>query len=273
MKAMLRITLPMAGLVALALLLPQSTPAREEGADGNFSRRRSSHFVLYQDVAIDQYSGPRGSRRFEQDVLEVLEDAHDRVARVLGVRPVRPVEVVVYDAAVFEAEFASLFGFRAAGFYHGVIRLQAGTRLSTELVRTLQHEYVHAALDAAAGSVALPAWLNEGLAEYFEALAIGKRRLSRGELILLVEARSRGSLPSLEALQGHSFARLSPPQASMAYLKSYAAIEHLVRRYGERQLQRFVAQLLRTGKLERAFERTYRKTPAQLDLDLDAELS
>jgi hypothetical protein len=262
----------LAGLVTLVLLGPSLAQGRDRGVDGHFSHRRSSHFVLYQDVAIERYSGPFGSRQFERDVLEVLEESYDELARALGVRPLRPVEVVVYDPAVFDGQFARLFGFRAAGFYHGVIRIRGGTRISTELLRTLRHEYVHAALDGAAPGVALPAWLNEGLAEYFEALAIGKRRLSRGELIVLAEALPRGALPRLEAMSGTSFAPLAEDQAALAYLKSYALIEHLARAYGEAALRRFVAQVLRTGNVERAAKRAFRRSTAELEASLHAEL-
>jgi len=260
----------LAGL--LTVLLLGTASARDRGVDGHFSHRRSSHFVLYQDVAIQRYSGPLGSRQFERDVLEVLEESYDRLAGVLGVRPHRPVDVVVYDPAVFDGQFANLFGFRAAGFYHGVIRIRGGTRISTELVRTLHHEYVHAALDGAAPGVTLPAWLNEGLAEYFEGLAIGKRRLSRGELVVLGEAQRQGALPPLAAMSGTSFAPLAQEQASLAYLKSYALIEYLVRGYGEAGLRRFVAQVLRTGNVERAAERTFRQSTAELESSLHGEL-
>jgi hypothetical protein len=262
----------LSGLLLVALLGSGPALARDRGVDGHFSHRRSSHFVLYQDVAIDQYSGPSGSRQFERDVLQVLEEAYDQLAQVLGVRPLRPVEVVVYDPGAFDAHFAGLFGFRAAGFYHGVVRVRGGTRVSTELLQTLQHEYVHAALDGAAPGVPLPAWLNEGLAEYFEARVIGKRHLSRGELLVLSDAYRRSILPPLSAMRGLSFAPLSQEQASLAYLESYALIEHLVRRYGEPSLRRFVAQVLRTSNVDRALERTYRRSPAKLEADLHAEL-
>ena len=47
--------------------------ALDRGADGKFSKRDSSHFVLFQDVDIDESAGLRGSRRFEQDVLEAFQ--------------------------------------------------------------------------------------------------------------------------------------------------------------------------------------------------------
>ena len=65
------------------------------GADGQFEKRESSHFVLYQDVDIDETGGLRGSRRFEQQVLESLEKGYDQLDRYLGLRPPRKLEVVV----------------------------------------------------------------------------------------------------------------------------------------------------------------------------------
>ena len=62
--------------------------ARAAGADGDWSSRRSSHFELFQDVAIERYSGRDGSRAFERDLLEVLESAHDRLRDAIsGDRP------------------------------------------------------------------------------------------------------------------------------------------------------------------------------------------
>ena len=255
-----------------SLLVAGGASARDEGADGHFSHRRSSHFVLYQDVDIDRYSGPHGSRRFERDVLEVLESAFDRTSKTLSVRPVRTIEVVVYDPEVFDAQFSSLFGFGAAGFYHGVIRIRGGKQVSTDLVRTLHHEYVHAALDAAGPNVTLPAWLNEGLAEWFEGISVGKRHLSRGEALRLASAKQKGELPALASLNGSSFAQMDRERARLAYLKSYAFVEYLVRKYGEPSLRRFVAGVIRTGNIERSMVRTYRRKPEQIEVDFDAEL-
>jgi hypothetical protein len=272
MKPLLRPTLAWLGALWIALV-PAGSAGRDEGADGHFNHRRSSHFILYQDVDIDRYSGPRGSRQFERDVLEVLENAFDSASQTLGVRPVRPIDVVVYDSEIFDTQFSSLFGFRAAGFYHGVIRIRGGERVSTDLIRTLHHEYVHAAMDAAAPNVRLPAWLNEGLAEWFEGLAVGKRYLSKGEALHLAAAKRSGELPAIASLNGSSFSQMGPERARLAYLKSYAFIEYLVRKYGQPSLRRFVAGVMRTGNVDRSSERAYRRNPQQLEADFDKELT
>ena len=136
--------------------------ARDRGADGRFEKRESSHFVLFQDVDIDESGGLRGSRRFEQQVLDELELAHERLDTLLGLRPPRRIEVFVYDPAMFDARFAGRFRFRVAGVFNGSIHIRGATQLTVELGRVLHHELVHAAFDAAAPSLVLPAWLNEG---------------------------------------------------------------------------------------------------------------
>lgn len=173
--------------LALPLLLAlTSAPlgdraAAGSGADGRFEERESSHFVLYQDVDIDRRSGFHGAARFEKEVLRSLESAYVSMDRWLGLRPERKLPVYVYDPGVFDAQFGGLFKFSVAGFYAGAIRIRGDVAVTQRLSRTLHHELVHAALDAAAPSLAAPAWWNEGLAEWFEARAHGARRLTVGE--------------------------------------------------------------------------------------------
>jgi hypothetical protein len=244
--------------VVLALLLAAaSAHARGEGADGEFAKRESSHFILLQDVDIDETGGLRGSRRFERQVLEDLEVAYDRLDQYLGLRPTRKLEVVIYDPLVFDQRFAGLFQFTAAGFYEGIIRVRGADRFTYPLSRVLHHELVHAALDAAGRSAVYPGWFNEGLAEWFEARTHGKRRLDSWELAVLTRARSEGELLSFEALSVPSFSRLPPGSAQLAYLQSYGLMEYLARRHGERSLREFCVELVRTGNLRRTLRRVY----------------
>ena len=257
-------------LLTALCLLPAESPGRDSGADGVFSERTSSHFVLLQDVDIARYSGPRGSRHFEVEVLDVHENAYRRVGDVLGLRPRARLRVVVYHGDDFTNRFDGLFRFRAAGFFDGAIHVRGRVAIDQRLVRTLHHEYVHAAFAAAGGS-RLPGWVNEGVAEWFENRAVGKRHLSRGELRFLADAKRRQALLPLERL-GQGFSGLEAGQAAVAYLQSYATIDHLVRRAGERGLKRFMEQLLRTQSVARALKRTYRLDLAALEANVLAEL-
>jgi len=260
-----------AACAAAAILAPVA--ARARGADGDFEQRSSAHFVLHQDVAIGESGGFRGSRRFEQQVLDELERAHDALDHWFALRPKRMIDVVVYDPASFDATFAGLFRFPAAGFYHGVIRVRGDTRLTAALSRVLHHELVHAALDAAAPSLWLPGWVNEGAAEWFEARAIGQRSLAGGQRAALAALARGGELHSLASLAAPGFAGMGPRAAQIAYLQSYALIDYLARDRGERSIALFLAELIESRNLDRALRRVYRLDAQSLETGFVQELS
>jgi len=259
-------------LLLSALLLPQAAAARDYGADGHFERRKSAHFILYQDVKIDRHSGLYGSDRFEREVLQVFEDAFDQVARDLGLRPLRPITVVIYDSEVFDAEFSGLFRFSAAGFYEGVIRVRGAERLDARLSQVLVHEYLHAALDAEGRGFLLPGWVNEGVAELFERRAIGVRRPSEGERRYLRSALAGGAWIPMADLAVPSFAGLGPEEAGLAYLQSYAMIAHIQEHYGDRKLREILRDLLRGAGLQRALRSSTRHTLEELESELQRSL-
>jgi hypothetical protein len=267
-------SIPLVTAVAIATLLSAAAPAaaRDRGADGQFSERKSAHFVLLQDVDIDRTSGRHGSRRFERDVLDVLERAYDRVGETLGLRPKSRARVVIYDDGVFEDRFAGLFRFSAAGFFDGAIHVRSKTVVDARLVRTLHHEYVHAAIASASPAFAFPGWVNEGVAEWFENLALGKRHLSAGERAVLSQAYREGTWIPLADLESPGFGGLPPNRAVLAYLQSYAAVDYLGRRHGDRSLDRFCDQLIRTRDLHRSLQRTFGLTLAQLEQRIAEEV-
>ena len=258
-------------VVSLALG-PLSAVAFERGADGEFEKRTSSHFVLLQDVDIDETSGLRGSRRFEQEVLAVLEDAYDRLDQLLGLRPRRPITVVIYDPEIFDQQFRGLFRFSAAGFYSGTIHVRGDTRVYYPLIRVLHHELVHAAFDAEAPDLWLPAWLNEGVAEWFGARAVGQRQLSPRQLQFLSQVDRQAGLFALRDLDSPSFGHLGSDPARLAYLQSYAFIEYLTRFRGERSLRELCRDVIRGYDLNRAFQRTYRADLDELQASFAADL-
>lgn len=253
-------------LVLIGLLAAGAALAvGDRGADGDFERRDSFHFTLYQDVDLDESGGLYGSRRFEQEVLRELEAAYDRLDDLLGMRPDRKLVVYVWDPRLFDERYAGLFRFPAAGFYGGAIQIRGGTKLTPALVRVLHHELVHAGFDAAAPSLTLPAWMNEGIAEWFESRAGGKRSLSRRERAALVGASDQAQLFTLAELSAPSFGRFAPPAASLAYLESYGFIDYLVQAHGERDLVRFWSAVVRSRSLERAARKVYGRDMAELE--------
>jgi hypothetical protein len=256
----LAVCLSLAGLLFAA---DPSAGIGDAGADGRFERRDSFHFTLYQDVDLDESSGLYGSRQFEQDVLRELESAYALLDRTLALRPDRKLTVTVWDPAIFDHRFAGLFRFPAAGFYGGSIQIRGDARVTVALVRVLHHELVHAALDAESSSLVLPAWLNEGLAEWFEALSYGKRSPSAREMALLAAVARSGGLPHLADLSRPAFGGLGPDAATVAYLESYAFIDFLAASAGDRSLVELWSAVVRSRSVERGVRRAFRR-------DLDA---
>ena len=138
-------------------------------------------------------------------------------------------------------------------------------QVSGRLARTLYHELVHAAFDAAAPSLVLPAWFNEGISEWFEARALGKRRLDTHEQALLAGAAEGAALFSLAQLSSPSFGRFSPEAARLAYLQSYGFVDHLARVYGERRIRDLCREVVRTGNLPRSIKRTFKEDLGRLE--------
>jgi hypothetical protein len=265
--------LPGIALLGAVLMTPFGVyDARARGGDGRFESRRSTHFLLLQDVAIDRRTGPSGSRRFERDVLAVLEIGYDELDDLLGLRPRRQLQISVYDPELFDARYARLAPFRIAGFYGGTIRVRGDVQVTPALVRTLHHELVHAAFDAVAPGLVLPGWLNEGLAEWFSARTGGRAPIDGRDFAALAQLGAQGALPPIAALSSPSFAGLDAGSAPLAYLQARALVDHLARHRGDRALRELVARLLRTGDLDRSLERVAGFDSAGLEASLLDEL-
>jgi hypothetical protein len=240
-------------MLAWAFASPAATASAGRGADGEYEQRNSSHFELYQDVDIDKTSGMYGSRQFERSTLEVLEAAYRALDDALGMRPTQTIIVTIHDPVIFDARFAGNFRFPAAGFYGGTIHIRGDTVVTDRLVQVLHHELVHAAFDSALPSVRLPAWFNEGVAEWFEAQSIGLRGLTPWQNRALAELASRNQLFSFADLSRTSLGYMEPNAAHAAYLQSYGFIDFVARKKGPRRLRDLCRRLIRTGDLESAF--------------------
>lgn len=258
----------MFGLTAILLLLIALVPNRassDRGADGEYDERRSSHFTLYQDVDIDRTSGFYGSRNFEQNVLEVLERAYRDLDAALGMRPSNTIVVTIHDPKIFDQRFAGMFRFPAAGFFGGTIHVRGETSVSERLIQVLHHELVHAAFDASLQTTVLPAWFNEGVAEWFEARAIGQRDLLPWQTRALAESLRDGQLFALSDLSSATLGALGPRAAHLAYLESYGFIDFLARQRGERRLRDLCRRLVRTGSLDDSLRRIFRSDLSGLE--------
>jgi len=176
----------------------------------------------FEAVKDDRFSilfqGP-SEEKLAVRAASVLGAAFWRIGKALGAYPSSAINVVLYT----DQQFHDITGAPewAAGGFDGQIRLpvRGAAQNPGEFDRVLTHELTHAMLHSVAPRN-VPAWLNEGLAMYFEGhdAALGERRLAAARLFV-----------PLAALQS-SFTRLTALQAAVAYEESAVATRAMVDR-------------------------------------------
>jgi tetratricopeptide (TPR) repeat protein len=194
----------------------------ETKVDKMFIRYDSVHFAVKYE----------GAERYEAGaiVLDILEDAYRDIGRELGHYPLDKVQTILYSNEQFR-EIPGIPGWSGA-VYDGKIRLGIGgvTSPTPALRAVLFHEYTHAVVRDI--TPRCPAWLNEGLAQYFE---------------------GRKTPPELRSDKSHKgpimanleipFRNLSAQQAKMAYIISLSAVEYMIDRYGMMRVRNLLQDL------------------------------
>ncbi len=123
----------------------------------------------------------------------------------------------------------------------------------------LTHEGTHIVIGQSVDSpfTKMPAWLNEGLAMYFESsdhgrLAIAERAYLNGELMPL---SSMGSVPG------------RPADVRIFYAHSQAVVKHMVDKFGKVKMSELLANLGTGLSIDTAIKKTYGMTIEDLDSD------
>jgi len=179
----------------------------------DFEERRYDRFrVMFQGRADEPLAAA---------ATETLNSEFWRIGQALGAYPSEPVVVMLYT----ETQFRDITQAPewAGGIYDGRIRIPAAgaARTPQAFDRVLVHELTHAMI-ANMAPRGIPAWLHEGLAQYFEGDDAGaaRRRL-----------KAAGRMVSLRSLED-SFSRLSADQARVAYDASLVAVNVMLQRPG-----------------------------------------
>ncbi len=158
-----------------------------------------------------------------------LAQAADRLEDLLGFAP-REIEVVFTDDAG-QTDWA-------AACYDGAIRVNVPAAGGDPyfLYVALAHEYVHLAV-AELGGPAVPAWLNEGLAQYIT------QNPTPADMEALVNALEADALLPVEALAG-DFGRLEQRAlVDLAYAQAYSLVQYLVERVGWPGVRQLLSEL------------------------------
>jgi tetratricopeptide (TPR) repeat protein len=229
--------------------LPSAPPSVAVGMRGRLTAWREevalpqNRDAIKDDRFTISFDGPV-QQKLAARATSVLSASFWRIGKALGAYPSAPINVILYS----ERQFHDITGAPewSAGGFDGQIRLpvRGATQNLAEFDRVLTHELTHAMLKSIA-SRNLPAWLNEGLAMYFEGrdTAISERRLAAARLFV-----------PLAVLQT-SFARLNAAQAVLAYEESAFATRALIDRIGPAGVGQLLQDLSAGQTMEQAIER------------------
>jgi hypothetical protein len=202
------------------------------------------------EVAIQwdpELARPDDRAAYERTLRDMVRDARARVVAGLGMEPGPEITVRVHSRAGYEREFGTDAAHQdAARFLGEVIHVNGGARLDDKLAGLLVHELTHAALDSGGRARALPRWLDEGLAERLSWQRRGQDGPSPGQVAELKQAREARTLVPLP---------VDRELDRSGYLRSWAAVVFLERRYGRDRLLAMVRATLSGERFEKAMER------------------
>jgi len=188
---------------------------REKQADRSGEKLYGMHVAL-------RYEGETLAADTARAVLSTLDQEFVRISSVLGCPAEERITAIVQSREAYlrttgAAEWSG-------GQYDGRIHVSwmEGTDVTPEIRRRLAHEMVHACLtNLAAGSGALPAWLQEGLAQKFSGDTLSTA--ARDRLRVLAQAHR---IPRLEDLR-QNWSMMSTENARIAYNLALEAADAL----------------------------------------------
>lgn len=201
-----------------------------------------------------------------QSMLEIAGTTLQNMRPVLGINPEEPLHIVTYKdyktmskALPFRSKATSQHLItQGMAFREERVLLVHGQ--SNTYRGTTSHEFTHLLLaDAASRAIQrVPAWLNEGLAEYGNQNSSGEydRYLQYG-----IENGKLRPLWHLGTFSG------SPGEVILSYGQGKSVVEYLISTYGDDKMAGLIQNLKRTFDIDKALELTYGFNLYGLDTD------
>lgn len=143
---------------------------------------------------------------------------------------------------------------------------------------TIFHEYVHFIVNTNFGKSEVPAWFNEGLAEYYESFAIEadqtvKLGLPQGRHLEMLQQNKLVPLDTLFRISNAQLLQTGGHSRSVFYAESWALIHYLIQGGKTGALGSFLDFLLKDTPPEKAFQDAFQITYAQMESELKKYVS
>jgi tetratricopeptide (TPR) repeat protein len=193
---------------------------KELGVEGSFSNRETYYFNV-------KYEGEE-KRQLGDLVLDVLYKASSNVGGDLGYYQREPINVILYTRQQFvDVTDAPAW---SGGVFDGNIRIPVGGNKidKTALAAVIHHEFTHSVIHREV-SGHVPAWLDEGTAQYEERWARQPK----------ADAFTPVPLSTLDS----TFINMDPDKATNAYAESLSAVQYYVDRFGMYSLSNLIKNL------------------------------
>ncbi len=246
-------------------------PVTQLQLDSAASHRLGLDFRLYEGSVTDSYFSafvpPAVALDLQPHLLAVVEKLRDR----LDVQSYQIPDLYLLGNQSLLETAAKVAGKELIGWeagFHKVSEPFPGIYMETASYRTglrqiLTHEYVHLLLDEAAPSAALPAWVNEGTATYYE-LTLGldfqRPDIPRRDIFWRAEAVKKAALDNtliplrqLESQKEWNEQR-DKERVSYQYSEAYMSVRYLIEQFGERSLIDLVGRLNAGASLSDALQ-------------------
>lgn len=206
--------------------------------------------------------------------LEQFRDVFTRLFATAKFNSPVPTTVVVFKNASSYKPFALP---NAAGYFQkgeDVNYITMSTDPTQDPFSIIYHEYVHLLVDNTTGNV--PAWFNEGLAEYYSALTIEEdRKVHLGELIpyhlMTLREGKLYPLHTLFAVDQYSPEYNERSKRGMFYAESWALVHYLIlANNGQRlpQLNKFLNLMAANVTIDEAFRQAFQTEVETLEKEL-----
>ncbi|MDP3919555.1 MAG: peptidase MA family metallohydrolase [Candidatus Omnitrophota bacterium] len=215
---------------------------------------REKHFII-------KYRGE--DMRFEgYELRELLRQTYRDLSKTLGYYFNHKVVVVLYDQKEF-AEITRLPHW-AAGVYDGKVRMPIYKQgfQEIDLKALTVHEVTHAFV-AGMSSRRAPAWVNEGLAEYFE------RQVQPGDDLVLKAAIKTNTLIAVDKLMlpGITGSLNDPLLITLFYDQSYSLVRYMIDRYGLFRMKKLLEEFGKGSNSDEALRKVLRISPLKLEAE------
>ena len=226
-------------------------------------------FRRHRGQASDTYYSSRVPAVLAVNLQAHLSYAIDAIRERLGLSTGQIPDLYLVwgreNLAKTEAALGLEIGFEAGFFWSGSTHPGIYGRVDffrSDVLKLITHEYVHLLLDEEYGDRDIPAWLNEGMAEYLEyelALDDPRSDSSRTSMYysadLAIANAQAGTLFPLESLESRRLwnAR-SGDEVQLQYAQAHMAVRYMVETYGVRKVTDVIGRLSQVTNLERAIQ-------------------